>query len=146
MRVLIAALLSIALAGCARLSTLTPLPSAAPTPPDRLLAFQAPSKEASSSLVIIRDSGIFGGVCYAGIWLNGTLAARIASSETATFYLPSGEHILTIGNVGTGNSACDIHQDRTRREISLKEGQRKLYRALWNKSDGIHDLQPYIAE
>lgn len=140
-------LLAVSLVGCAHLSTPTAVSKATPAPPDRLIAFQAGggTKDAST-IVVVRDEGLFGGRCFHGIWINGVLAARLEPSEIATFYVAPGDYVLTVGNVGTGSSPCDAHKDRIHRETTVRAGQRKIFRALWSTNDGIPDIQPYVGQ
>jgi hypothetical protein len=142
---LLAFLVVVSLSGCARLSTPTAVSKAVPAPAERLLAFQDRKADAGA-IIVVRDEGFFGGRCFHGIWLNGVLAARLEPAEKATFYVEPGDYILTVGNVGTGSSACDAHKDRIHRETTIRTGQQKLFRALWNANDGIPDIQPYIGQ
>lgn len=130
--------------GCAQLSTPTPFAKASQTPKERLLAFQQSDKKDGATIIVLRDDGFFGGACYHGIWINGVLAGRLEPAEVATFYVEPGDYVLTIGNVGTGSSVCDAQRDRVNRETSLRPGQRKVFRALWNKNDGMPDIQPHV--
>jgi hypothetical protein len=132
-------LLSVALSGCARLSTPVPYSEAVLTPVERLLEFQKQDGINSSSIIVIRDEGFFGGGCYHGIWFDGKMAAKMEPGEKATFYLEPGEHILKIGNVGSG--LCD-RPERNQRETLLKPNQVKYFRALWSTLDGNPDIQP----
>lgn len=136
--------LSLALVGCAKLSTPTPVRNATPTPSERLLAFQDQARKDLSTIVVVRDEGFFGGRCFHGIWIDGVLAGKLEPAEIANFYVEPGEHTLTVGNVGSGNSACDSHKDRIHRETTVRQNQKKVFRALWNTNDGIPDIQPYI--
>jgi hypothetical protein len=135
-------LMSFAFYGCARLSTPVPYSEAILTPNDRIYEFQKQNEKNISSVVLLRDEGFFGGKCYHGVWFDGKLAAKMEPGEKASFYLEPGEHILKIGNVGSGGTICDIQLDRIQRETSLKPNQIKYFRLLWNKYDGLPDIQP----
>lgn len=123
------------------MSTPVPFSKAKPVPQDRLLAFQKPSTESSAALVVIRDSGFFGGKCYHAFWIDGVLAAKLEPEETATFYVKPGEHLLRVGNVGAG--LCSRFADNwTQRETSVLPNQRKFFRDLWSPQDGNADIFP----
>lgn len=145
-RTLLFLLLLSSLMGCARLSTPIPYSEAIPTPKDRLFEFQQQNDKRTSSIIVVRDVSFFGGQCFHAIWIDGTLGAKMEPGETATFYLEPGEHLMKIGNVGSGDSICDAHKDRVLRETFLKPNQQKYFRALWNKNDGIPDIQPIGSE
>lgn len=133
--------LSIALLGCANMSTPVPFAIAKPVPQERLLAFQKPSSDSNATLVMIRDSGFFGGGCYHAIWIDGVLAAKLDPEETATFYVTPGEHLLRVGNVGAG-LCVRFANNWVQRETTVRPNQRKFFRVLWSPQDGKADIFP----
>ncbi|MBG4412484.1 hypothetical protein GHV50_07910 [Pseudomonas aeruginosa] len=87
----------------------------------------------------MRDSGFIGGGCDMGVYVNGRLAARIATKEMVTFYLPAGSTVIGAGLVGSG--LCGVNTDRREREVSLRDGDSLSYR-LFTSSNGDVDILP----
>lgn len=135
---LIAVVLAAGLAGCV---THVPRPDQiAPTPQERLHAFQEPI-ENGGEVVVTRDAGFSGSGCYAAVFVNGKQVAEMNPSERAAFHLPSGESILGVWN--TGKALCGYREGKDRREISvvLHPGETKHYRIIVNPNAGI-SLEP----
>lgn len=102
---------------------------AAAVPEDRLMAFQEPIDGPSGTLVLTRDKGLLGSGCYYGFFINDMLAARIDSSETATFTVPAGELLLRSGRDPDGRGLCALGQGEwTQREATVHEGERTYFR------------------
>lgn len=114
------------LTGCA--STPIPVSSAAPTPSERLLAFQVPIQGPSGTLVITRDKGLVGSACYFGFFINEVLAARLSPSETARFQVAPGELVLRSGRDPQGRGLCSPQDEWTQRETTLRENEIKHFR------------------
>lgn len=136
MRVLILAFTLIGLAGCS--STVTPLSQAKLAPPERLLKFQDPTKE-KASLTIIRDRGFGGAGCFASVYIDGEVAAKLEPGEKATFYVKTGESVVGAGLEGRG--LCGASGERQERYISLRPEEHKYLR-VFTSADGDMDIRP----
>lgn len=96
-----------------------------PVPQSRLHAFTAKNE---SQLVVTRDSGAYGAGINYSLYIDGVLAADLASGEVARFGLKPGRHILGIKPSSTfggspHESEIDIKAAETvRRRISLDGG------------------------
>ena len=139
MKVLICIVLALALAGCNTVPVSNK--NATPAPVDRLLAFQTPLSEPSGTIVVTRDKGFNGSGCYYALFINGTLAARLAPSETATFYVPPGDLLLRSARDPEGRGLCNTFKSEwTERETSLRGGEKKYFR-LSIDMNGKTDIQ-----
>jgi hypothetical protein len=125
-RTTIVAAAALALAACA---TKPVRPSEAlQVPQVRLIAYQAPVA-GGGEITLVRDKGLTGGGCYAGIFIGGELAAKVGTGEKASFQLPAGRAVVSAKAVGAG--LCGIGaQDRGERstEIHVDSGQHRIYR------------------
>lgn len=119
----------LALAGCAT----SPLPAekADPAPSSRLFAYQLPLS-GQGTLLITRDKGLVGSACNTKISIDGQRAAAIGSGETAKFYLPAGDHMVSASNCGSGLKE---------REIAIPAEAVKRYRISIDSSMSM-DLSP----
>ena len=116
----------IALSACS--TSPVPLSEAKPLPLDRLLGFQQPV-DPGAVLVVTRDSGYQGGGCYAAFFIDGVLAGRFASSESAQFLIAPGEHVLRGSVDPQGAGLCGLVKDHwTQVETTLKAGEKKHFR------------------
>jgi hypothetical protein len=110
-----------------------PIEEAKQVPADRLLAFQEPNEGALATMVVTRDRGIPGVACYLAMTINGTLAARFAAAETATFYVEPGETLLRVGGDPLGRALCGFSEDYwTQRETILRANETKHFRITIN--------------
>lgn len=129
MKLIIGALALSFLAGCAT----SPVPSgqADPVPSSRLFGHQ---KQGSSDaiLIVTRDKGFVGGGCNTTISIDGQKAAEIGTGETARFFVPAGEHIISASSCGSGLKE---------REATLKSGSTKKFRISIDSSMSM-DLSP----
>lgn len=80
--------------------------------------------------MVTRDKGFAGGGCYAGLYLDGVLVAKMDTGERADLYVPSGRHI--IGTWSVGKALCGYREGTDRRETdaTLKPGETRKYRIL----------------
>lgn len=130
---------SVVLAGCA--TTPPSLSEIRPAPKERLLAFQNKTEATSSKLVVTRDTGLVGGMCFYTLSINNVLAARLDTSETASFYLEPGELLLRVGTDSEGKGLCSFALDGwTQRETILRAGETKTFRMTIDAS-GKTDIQ-----
>lgn len=147
MRILIAAAAAAAavavavLAGCGT----TPIPSsqADRVPAARLKAFQDP-KAGSAVMVVTRDKGVFaGGGCYTAILIDGKVAARLGTGETATFYLTEGRHIYGLSGDAEGGGLCAAQIGQAVRESAgeFKAGETQKFRVSGDSSAWL-ELRP----
>ncbi|QJP08373.1 hypothetical protein [Pseudomonas multiresinivorans] len=63
-------------------------------PAESLYAFQKPSNANDARIIFTRDSGLNGYACDYTLFINGTKAASVGLSETATFYVTPGPAII----------------------------------------------------
>ncbi|QLG93876.1 hypothetical protein HZF02_18850 [Pseudomonas yamanorum] len=93
MRILIAAVAAVVLAGCEN----TPISAdkADPVPSNRIYAF---TQKSDSELVVTRDSGMNQGGLKLKFYIDGTLAADFGQGEVGRFGLTQGTHILSISD------------------------------------------------
>lgn len=129
MKLIIGVLAVALLAGCAT----SPIPSdkADPVPASRLLANQT-QREGDAVLIITRDTGFVGGGCNTTISIDGHRSAEIGPGETAKFYVPAGDHIVSATSCGSGLKE---------REASLKSGGTKRFRISIDSAMSM-DLSP----
>jgi hypothetical protein len=132
-------LVPFACAGCA--STPTAPANMSQAPRERLLVYQGKTADASGTIVVTRDEGFGGSGCFYAVSINGTLAARLAVSETATFFVPPGEILLRAGRDPQGKGLCAIGKDEwTQRETILHQDETKRFR-LSLDANGKTDIQ-----
>lgn len=126
-------------AGCS--TTPIPASSAFPVPTERRLAFQDKTPTATATLVVTRDEGFLGSGCNLAFLIDKVLAARLAPSETANFYVDPGEHLIRVSRdpLGAGLCAIDTGAGATRETI-LRERETKHYRLIIDQS-GTMDVQ-----
>lgn len=134
-RLLIAALAGAVLAGC---STSAVPPSQA-VKSTKVFAYQSTPKTPFGTLTVTRDAGFISSGCDMAVFVNGQLAAKLATKETATFKIPAGEVIVGAGIVGSG--ICSTAAERREREVRLSEGQHKKYR-IFISSEADVDILP----
>lgn len=97
-----------------------------PVPPSRLHSLKS---QGGSTLIVTRDSGMFGSGCNYRLYVDNDLAAEFASGEVATFNIAPGKHILGLrtssacGGGALKESELEIKAGETaRRRISLDSG------------------------
>ncbi|MFK3794712.1 hypothetical protein [Pseudomonas sp. NPDC088444] len=137
MRILIGALAVALLAGCA--STAIPVNQADPVPPDELYAFQVKPKGDSGKLTVVRDSGMVGSGCDIVVYIDGRRAAKVGTSQRASFYLPPGTT-----NVGAGLAGSGLCAGAAIRTISanVSSGKESLLRISGDMSGFF--IGPYV--
>lgn len=132
-------LLALLVAGC----NTTPISAAdaKPAPAVRLLAYQDKNPDTTSVIIVTRDEGFMGGGCYYGFSINGLLAARLDTGETAHFYLVPGEYVLKSGRDPQGLGLCAVNSDEwTQRESVMHANETKYFR-LSIDQNGKTDIQ-----
>ncbi|WP_071554131.1 hypothetical protein [Pseudomonas frederiksbergensis] len=129
MRFIVGALAVALLAGCAT----SPVPSneADPVPTSRLFSYQKPTT-GYSTLIVTRDKGFVGSGCNTTVSIDGRKSAEIGSGETAKFFVPSGDHIVSASSCGSGLKE---------REASIKSGSTKRFRISIDSAMSM-DLSP----
>lgn len=137
MRILIGALAVALLAGCA--STAIPLSQADPVPADELYAFQVKPAGESGKLTVVRDSGMVGSGCDIVVYIDGRKAAKIGTSQRASFYLRSGNTSIGAGLAGSG--LCAGAAIRTI-SASVSSGKESTYRISGDMSGFF--IGPYV--
>ena len=110
------------IAGCSA-TPVTPA-SAVMAPGSRILAFQDDAGESGGSIIVLRDNGFVGKSCLNSVYIDGTLAARLAVAEKARFIVKAGDITLTVGKDPYGNDKCKLHQgDSVTQTFNLGEGE-----------------------
>lgn len=137
MRILIGALAVALLAGCS--TGPVSVSTAKTAAPAKVYAYQTKLAGSSGTLILVRDSGYIGGGCDMGIYVDGQLAARLATKEKVGLQLPAGQHVIGAGIVGSG--ICAMGNDRREREIAISDGKTSSYR-VFTSTDGDVDLLP----
>ncbi len=109
----------------------------APTAPQsRVFKYQ---QAAPSTLVVIRDKGMLGSGCYASIFINGQIVAKLNPYEKASFQLDEGDWIVGASLDGAG--LCGLNPPRVERETRTKAGETKVLRVSTGNS-GFMDILP----
>lgn len=88
------------LAGCS--SNAITLRETTPAPTDEVYAFQAKPSVPSGRLTVMREGGVYGAACDVVIYVNDKRAAKLGTSERATFNLPVGNATLGVGLTDSG--------------------------------------------
>lgn len=133
-----ASVCALGLMGCA--TTPTPPDEATPVPTERLL-LHTTANDADTTVVVTRDKGLKGSACYLGLWIDGSLAGRFGTKETATYSLPPRLTQFRVGADPQGKSLCGIGQSMwTQREFGLKPASVEHFR-LKVTNDGSFDIQ-----
>lgn len=129
MRILIGALTAALLAGCAT----DPIPAekADTVPSNRIHGFQQKTA-GSATLIVTRDTGFTGSGCNTKLSVDGRLAGEIAAGESAKFYLPAGEHMISAAACGSGVKE---------RETTIQAGATKRFRISLDSAMSM-DLSP----
>ena len=100
-----------------------------PVPADRALAHQS-SSDGDATIIVTRDVGFAGGGCFAGLYLDGDLVAKVDTGERISLFVPSGRHVIGTWNVG--KALCGYREGKDRRETdaTLKPGETRKFRIL----------------
>ena len=138
MRLIYAVLPVLLLAGCS--SFRAEPENIKAVPEDRLLAYQEPVTGAGE-IVVNRDLGLMGGGCYIAVLVDRQVAARIGMGEVASFQVPAGNRVLSIGIDKMDDTLCAY--GRLRRELAVKvvAGERQQFRVV-SQSQGGFDILP----
>ncbi|MFJ2381587.1 hypothetical protein [Pseudomonas protegens] len=136
MRIFVA-IVAVVLAGCA--STAISVRGAKPVPADEVHAFQSRPSGDSGTITVVRDSGAVGSGCDIVVYVDGRKAAKIGTSQRATFYLPPGSPNLGAGLAGSG--LCTGAAIRTIAGTVLP-GKESLYRISGDMA-GFY-IGPYV--
>ena len=129
MKLFVGALAVALLAGCA--SSPVPSDKADPVPGPRLFSYQKPLA-GYSTLIVTRDKGFVGSGCNATVSIDGQRSAEIGSGETAKFFVPSGDRIISASSCGSGLKE---------REVSIQSGSTKRFRISIDSAMSL-DLSP----
>lgn len=140
MKLIVGALAVVLLAGC----TTSPISSgsAAPVPASRVLAYQSPVTGGAAFLVT-RDTGwMAGGGCYAAVLIDGRIAARMGTGETAKFHVTSGRHIIGMSGDADGGGLCAMQVGQPVKESAaeLRPGEVQKFR-ISGDTNGL-DIRP----
>lgn len=134
-KIILVSIITVGISGC---STSAVNPSVAKSAPkDRITLYQM-KNDNSASVTVVRDSGMVGSGCFATVFVNGKEAARLDTSEKATFYVDAGQHI--IGSVLDGKGLCSFGGARQERDIDVKSGDIKYYR-IFTDQNGNMDIK-----
>lgn len=123
MRILITTLTIAILAGCS--SSPTTITQTTPASADEVYAFQSYTAGPSGHITVMRDGGIYGAACDVVVYVNGKRAAKLGTSERASFTVPVGRASLGVGLTESG--LCTGAQVKTF-EADVPLNAEKLYR------------------
>lgn len=124
------------ISGCA--TQTVKLRDAKPVPDDRVY-YQSQTGGNTGDVTIVRDSGMMGSGCHAQIFLDGELASDMRVSETVTFRVSEGDHI--IGTTTKGGGLCSFSVDLQERDLKIKAGEKRYYRVFMDAS-GTPSIMP----
>lgn len=118
------------------------LSEAKPVPADRVFAHSQPIDEPSGQLVVVRDQGALGAACPIALYVDGQIAAHFRTSETLTFHLPVGQHVIGAGPSGGG--VCSwTNEAAHRREIAhTVESSKQAKMRLSITQQGLYQITP----
>jgi hypothetical protein len=136
MKVLYLSVALFGLIGCS--STVVPPSQAKWAPAERIFKFQD-STQNKPNLIVIRDSGFGGAGCFASVYIDGVVAAKLDPGEKAIFYVDSGDRAVGAGLEGRG--LCGASGERQERYITLKPNEHKYLR-VFTSADGDMDIRP----
>lgn len=136
-RIIALCLLGALLMGCS--TSAVPPDQARQVGTDSVYSYQATPVTPYGTLTVVRDSGFISSGCDMGIYVDGKLAAKLATKERVVFKIPAGEIILGAGVIGSG--ICSTAADRREREVTLNAGQKKNYR-VFISSEADVDILP----
>lgn len=105
--------------------------NARPAQPDHVFAYQTASG-AHGDITITRDSGMMGAGCLLSVFVNGTEAAKLGTSEKVTLQLAPGRW-----NLGTGYTAtiCGGASSRRAVQVVVEAGDHLHYRLATTQDD-----------
>lgn len=133
--IVLSATLMCALSACST----SPVSVSDAKPSSKVYAFQINPTGPYGSLTVVRDSGFVSSGCDMAIYIDGQLAAKLATKEKATFKIPAGEVVVGAGVTGSG--LCSTAAQRREREVTIQAGQSKRYR-VFTSSEADVDLLP----
>lgn len=136
MRLLFFAVSLLGLAGCS--STVTPPSQAKWAPSERVFKFQDSTLD-KPSLTVIRDTGFGGSGCFASVYIDGEVVAKLDPGEKAIFYVDSGDKAVGAGIEGRG--LCGASGERQERYIRILPDEHKYVR-IFTSADGDMDIRP----
>ena len=123
-------------------TTPDPLAEMHRTPKARLMAFQTVSPENTSTVTLLRDTGVGGAACYLLVYVNATLAARMDAGELAQFFIPPGKLLLGVAPEHKGRGFCPVREGYSDQiDTTMKDHEEKRFRVLWY-SDGTIWISP----
>ena len=127
--------LSLLMVGCS--TSVTPPSEASFAPSDRTFKFQ--QSDSNQSITVVRDSGFIGGGCFASVYIDGQLSAKLEPKEKVRFYLSKGEH--AVGAALEGRGLCGANEARQERYINLGDGENKYVRIFIDEGGDL-DIRP----
>lgn len=137
MRILIGALAVAVLAGCS--SNAITIKQTTPASPDEVYAYQAKPSGPSGRVTVMREGGAYGAACDVVVYVNDKRAAKLGTSERATFHLPVGKATVGVGLTDSG--LCGGAEVRTIPADVPLNGE-KLYRISSDINGWL--ITPYV--
>lgn len=122
--------------GCA--TSAVPIDKATQIPDSRIFI----DDKGSSEIVIIRDSGMTGGGCFAAFYVDNKLAAKLEPSEKASLKIESGKHMF--GSRLEGNGLCSFERDIHYIAVDLEPNKTVLYRLYMEPNSSVVEIIPSI--
>ncbi|WP_212810983.1 hypothetical protein [Pseudomonas sp. Ost2] len=137
MRKLIGGMILALLAGCT--SNAITVQQAERAPSDKVFAFQEKPAGSYGTVTVVRDSGINGSACDFIVYIDGKKAAKLGTSQKASFFVRPGSLNVGLGLAGAGLCAGKATQTVQANSVA---GQETIFRA---SSDmyGLY-IGPYV--
>jgi hypothetical protein len=139
MKLFLGALALAVLSGC--VTSQIPAEKAKSVPEDRVLSFQSRPSGPYGTILVTRDTGLFGSGCFLAVHVDGQLAARIDTGEVVSFFVPVGDHLVGMGSDKKGGGMCSWTDMLKEQSASVKSGQVKRFRIGGDSQAGF-DIRP----
>ncbi|QXO42224.1 hypothetical protein JA116_16795 [Morganella morganii] len=107
-------------------------------PSEQVFLYQIKSSEYSSSITVVRDTGLHGAACLSTVYIDGIKAAKLDTAEKVTFYIQPGNHVIGAGFEKEGLFCGD--RVRQERDITIKADESRAYR-VFTDQDGNIDIR-----
>lgn len=132
---------SFALVGCS--TTQTSISDARSVPPAFVYANQPTNVDGGAKLTVVRDTGMAGGGCRFGLFVDGQRLADLDPKEMITVQVKPGQRILGVGPAANGKGLCAFNGSEMmrEREANFEPGQERHFR-MSMLNGGVLDLSP----
>jgi hypothetical protein len=129
----------LAIAACS--SVPVALDAAQVVPADRVLSHQSPIP-GGGMITVVRDGGAGTSPCYAGVFVGGSLVAKVGRAERVAIYLPAGRSVVAAHLVGDGLCGWGINKRGERATaVQIATGDSFTYR-IASDGNGVMSITP----